>query len=111
MSAISPANFTIPTTTSGLACQERPNGTICPTDGTATLETPPLEPGFWRISPNEAVIQACAGGSEFDKNGDSYCTKGHAGPLCATCARTFYFDPDDQACLQCNSGNAPMTPL
>jgi len=93
------------------SCQECPDGTKCDADGAATLERLPIRPGFWRIHQSSTLVHACIfelacnGSSVFADRGDSYCSSGHAGPLCAVCDANYYFSPDAKACLECQGSS------
>jgi hypothetical protein len=99
-------------------------GTNCYANGTSVafnLENLPISPGYWRISPNTAVVRACTdpkhckGGQNFSGTGDSYCAPGHTRALCTKCdfgdvlEEQFYFDTNLNTCVQCEK--VELTPM
>ena len=76
--------------------------------GESTLETLFLKKGFWRATETGLailecpIVNSCEGGSEFSKDGESYCSKGHQGVLCAVCDGEYFFDSERNICRKCN---------
>lgn len=93
-------------------CSKCPDGADCSIPGASTLRHLSLQSGHWRITYdsldiNECVYPgSCIGGLGVARNGSSpYCAVGYTGILCAVCARTYYFNPDANACLSCSESS------
>jgi len=83
-------------------CEEiSEEGTDCEEEG-ATLESLPLEEGFWRTTSTSTDIracivkEACVGGTEAGK----YCAEGHEGPYCDVCEES-YSKNSEGLCVSC----------
>ena len=76
--------------------------------GNSTLETLFLEKNYWRATKTGREIfdcpidNSCKGGSEFSNGGESYCSKGHQGVLCAVCDNEYFFDNEQNTCSKCD---------
>ena len=98
---------------SGAACQARDAAT----EAGVTLETLPLLPGYWRVSPGSLDIRSCGdnmpGTTPGCKGGAGEpCKEWLAGPLCTQCNVTTgrFYDADRFECNECQGGSV-LLPL
>ena len=76
--------------------------------GGSTLETLFLKKNYWRATRTGREIfecpidNSCKGGSEFSNGGESYCSKGYQGVLCAVCDSEYFFDNEQNTCSKCD---------
>ena len=80
-----------------------------------TLESLPLQPGYWRNSPMSLDIRSCADRSEGTTPGcrggaGEPCKDWLDGPLCTLCNVTSgrYYSPDEYACKECDSSTVAV---
>ena len=79
--------------------------------GGSTLETLFLKKNYWRATKTGREIfecpidNSCKGGSEFSNGGESYCSKGHQGVLCAVCDSEYFFDNEQNTCSKCDDAS------
>ena len=79
--------------------------------GGSTLETLFLEKNYWRATKTGREIfpcpidNSCKGGSNFSNGGESYCSKGHQGVLCAVCDSEYFFDNEQNTCSKCDDAS------
>ena len=94
----------------GVSCRICPVGADCREPG-LTLETIPLERGYWRKSSSSVELRACDGASSghtacIGGNG-TLCKPWTTGPYCTLCNVTDgsrYYDKSEMACLPCEEG-------
>ena len=84
-------------------CEACPDGTACDVDGYDTRSLV-LLPGWWRSSGESNQIRECPFGKAACPGSESFnhCTEGYRGPLCATCAESFYLDSSGDTCKSCD---------
>ena len=79
--------------------------------GGSKLETLFLKKNYWRATKTGREIfecpidNSCKGGSEFSNGGESYCSKGHQGVLCAVCDSEYFFDKEQNTCSKCDDAS------
>lgn len=89
-----------------LKCASCRPGSNCSSLG-ITLETLPLDPGYWRGAPTAVEVyecrlrDACLGGPLNASSGLSRCSEGHTGVLCDVCEPGYFMG--NQRCNACIS--------